>query len=282
MKFSERIGKREPKVDLQIDSIDDDLRNGLWNVFYNYFIDEIIAEGYIEEGNYAVFWKHIWVNLFKLKLNKIYHDSQDICESLSNGFQKWDYLYIYDFLDFIMSIECPFNKEEFMNECNKILEREKSAYRFIAGQLAPITNEHEKVEIEKAIAESENMGLKTVSIHLNKAIDLLADRKKPDYSNSIKESISAVEAICKIIAKAPKSTLGNALDILKKKISIHQALEKGFNNLYGYTCDTGGMRHALMEEENLDLEDAHYMLISCSAFVNYLIVKANKAGIFEK
>ncbi|MGY0035854.1 hypothetical protein [Pedobacter sp. NJ-S-72] len=28
-----------------------------------------------------------------------------------------------------------------------------------------------------------------------------------------------------------------------------------------------------------ELEDARFMLVSCSAFVNYLIVKAEKAGI---
>jgi hypothetical protein len=35
----------------------------------------------------------------------------------------------------------------------------------------------------------------------------------------------------------------------------------------------------MMDEANLDQEDALYMLISCSAFINYLISKANKAGL---
>ena len=34
-----------------------------------------------------------------------------------------------------------------------------------------------------------------------------------------------------------------------------------------------------MDEPNLDQEDAIFMLVSCSAFTNYLIVKADKAGI---
>ena len=33
------------------------------------------------------------------------------------------------------------------------------------------------------------------------------------------------------------------------------------------------------EKENLDLEDARFFLIACSAFTNYLIVKAQKAGL---
>ena len=106
-----------------------------------------------------------------------------------------------------------------------------------------------------------------------------ADRESPDYRNSIKESISAVESISKVLSTGSRDTLGGALDKIKGKIKLHPALEKGFKQIYGYTSDTDGIRHALMEEPTCDFEDAKYMLVSCSAFVNYLIVKADKAGI---
>lgn len=109
----------------------------------------------------------------------------------------------------------------------------------------------------------------------------LSDRDNPNYRNSIKESISAVEAICKIIAKDSKATLGKALDIIEKslKVSMHPALKVAFDKLYGYTSTTEGIRHALMDLPKLDFEDAKFMLVACSAFINYLIVKADKAGI---
>ncbi|MGQ9708742.1 MAG: AbiJ-NTD4 domain-containing protein, partial [bacterium] len=34
-----------------------------------------------------------------------------------------------------------------------------------------------------------------------------------------------------------------------------------------------------LDEPNLSFEDAKFMLVSCSAFINYLITKAAKAGI---
>jgi len=60
---------------------------------------------------------------------------------------------------------------------------------------------------------------------------------------------------------------------------LHSDLKHAFQKLYGYTNDSEGIRHALMEEQTLDVEDAKFMLVSCSAFVNYLVVKAHKAGI---
>ena len=59
--------------------------------------------------------------------------------------------------------------------------------------------------------------------------------------------------------------------------NLHPALEKSFKQLYGYTSDSDGIRHALMDIYNCDFEDAKYMIVSSSAFVNYLIVKADKA-----
>ncbi len=107
----------------------------------------------------------------------------------------------------------------------------------------------------------------------------LADRQNPDYRNSIKESISAVESLCCIIADGKKATLGDALKIIKDKIPLHTALEKAFQKLYGYTSNAEGIRHALMDESSLSQEDAIFMLVSCSTFTNYLVAKASKAGI---
>jgi hypothetical protein len=43
-----------------------------------------------------------------------------------------------------------------------------------------------------------------------------------------------------------------------------------------------GIRHALLEESTLDLDDAKFMLVSCSGFVNYLAAKAAKAGVIAR
>ena len=164
-----------------------------------------------------------------------------------------------------------------MDLCNSFLERELSAYRFIGGKITQITSEEEISEIEEVLEISKP--LKAVNTHLKRALDLFTDKKSPDYRNSIKESISAVEAFCNLITKSNKATLGKALKKIENKVSLHSALKSAFNNLYGYTSDADGIRHALLDEPNLDFEDAKFMLVSCSTFINYLAIKASKAGI---
>ena len=69
------------------------------------------------------------------------------------------------------------------------------------------------------------------------------------------------------------------MKVLTDKIELHTALQQAFKKLYGYTSDADGIRHALLEEASLDFEDAKFMLVACSAFVNYLKIKASKVGI---
>jgi len=184
----------------------------------------------------------------------------------------------YDFIEFVVKNypDEPANRK-FKDYCNSILKNELSAYRFVGEEIAQITSEEEIAEIQEALEESS----RPVNIHLRTALNLLADRKSPDYRNSIKESISAVEAICKLITGNVKATLADALKEIEKekKVELHSALKKAFDSLYGYTSDAEGIRHALLSESNLDFEDAKFMLVSCSAFVNYLITKSSKAGI---
>ncbi|KAB0477571.1 hypothetical protein, partial [Pseudomonas vancouverensis] len=112
-----------------------------------------------------------------------------------------------------------------------------------------------------------------VQLHLNQALKLMSDRQNPDYRNSIKESISAVESICKIITQDDKATLGKALKIIEEKYSLHAALKSSLSQLYGYASDGDGIRHAMLEESILSYIDAKFMLVSCTNFINYLIEK---------
>ncbi|MCD4841694.1 MAG: hypothetical protein K8R08_06790 [Methanosarcinales archaeon] len=74
--------------------------------------------------------------------------------------------------------------------------------------------------------------------------------------------------------------MGDCLKSIKKdnKIKMHPALNSAFSKLYGYTSGADGIRHALLDEPDLDFEDAKFMIVSCSGFINYLISKASKTG----
>ena len=64
---------------------------------------------------------------------------------------------------------------------------------------------------------------------------------------------------------------------IEKKFQIHSALKSAFSALYGYTSDSGGIRHSLLKDDiSVSFEDAKFMLVSCSGFINYLKAKIEK------
>jgi len=221
--------------------------------------------------------ERLWLDFFKLPIDQSPHKKDNFIKVLRTWFFDCEWYRVYEFVEFVISNhKNTMQSQNLVKDVNEMLKRELSAYRIISSLVTPITSDVDVQEIEKAM----DSPVKEVNQHLARALELLSDRKNPDYRNSIKESISAVETLCKIIANNNKATLGDALNQLKTsgKVKFHGAIQEAFKNLYGYTNDADGIRHSLMQEENLDVEDALFMLTSCSAFVNYLIVKTLKSG----
>lgn len=191
-------------------------------------------------------------------------------KSIEDNFLKLAWNEVYDFLEFIFNNLDNYQRKLFVIECNKALERENSAYRFVGAHIAPITSEVEILSLENAIFSP----YKEVSGHIDKALALYSSKTNPDYQNSIKESISAVEALAKIISKDDKS-LGKLLD--RKEFNLHPALCGGLKQIYGYASDASGIRHsAVVGGEQADAAEALFMMVVCSASVHLIMQRNDK------
>lgn len=278
-RFSERIGKVSPRSAIQIEGMDEALRNALWNA-----IDVILFRGLSDRIQTEWQWplcQAIWIHFFRRPVDEIDPYWPRLKDKLRAWFFSAPWYEIYDFVEFLLTVLRDPWDARFMVATTAALQREMSGYRLVAGELAPITSEQEIVAVEQALADTSQLG--GVQSHLQSALTMLSQRTSPDYRNSIKESISAVEALCRIIAGDDRATLGQALKQLTDKgLKFHPALEKAWGSLYGYTSDEDGIRHAMLEESTLTLADAKYFLVSCGAFITYLIQLARDAGLALK
>lgn len=279
MKFSQRIGRRPIRQSLQLESIDDDLKHKLWNHIYLYFLSNLTHWYSDLREDRVTFLQVTWHRFFVLPIDTIPQECSDIVERIRSWYYAAQWFEIFDFIEFLADYSKRNMGDQFAYPVNLALEEEMSGYRLIEHQVTPITDEHELREIESAIENTRKSALSPVAQHFANALDKLADRKNPDFRNSIKESISAVESLAKLTARLPKAELGDALKALDKKVPIHGALKQAFLSMYGYTSDGDGIRHAMTEQSSCDFEDAKFMLVACAAFTNYLIVKTQKAGI---
>ena len=91
--------------------------------------------------------------------------------------------------------------------------------------------------------------------------------------NVCKESTSAVEGVCKELMGLPNATLGQALNALHaKKAFAPRSQRRNPISIRGHQT-IGGIRHSIKDADKVERADAQYMLVTCSAFVNYLFTR---------
>ncbi|RHV68533.1 MULTISPECIES: AbiJ-NTD4 domain-containing protein [Clostridia] len=282
--FSDRNGIKPENIEIQLKDFDKRTRVQLQNMInnmyaktYNYGLNEWDSEiqeffRYVLGDIYAeptdVQKRYYATDIFLIINNTINKDSYDevltVIEALvqywDSYMQKWRPDYYIEYYGYVDS--------SLYEEANEVFEKEYIGYRFIDEKITPISDKYEVAAVNEAL---QNI-YQPVREHISKANSLLADRENPDYENSIKESISAVEAICEIIT-GESGTLGKLLTKVEQKgVYIHSALQSAYKVLYGYTSDASGIRHARkLGGVDSTFAEAKYMLVACSAFVNYLM-----------
>lgn len=271
MRFSQRYGYLPIKNAFQREAVDDALRTKLWNIlsFSIWKMYNPSNRGYDETTKKIDgLLDRLWFHFFNKDLDELpdfrgRFGNDGAYDVLKRFFMSCYWHQVYDFLEVIANDQSELVSADLRGFINTILEEQNAAYRFVEKRILEITDNNEIQSIETAIASSDA----PVRAHLNAALRMLSDKDAPDSRNSVKESISAVEAICRLVTTNESATLGAAL---KRVENLNPAMSKAFSQLYGYTNDASGIRHSLIDQDTVTYADAKFMLVTCSAFVSYL------------
>ena len=283
--FSERYGYTKASDVIIREKITPEIQNAICSCYDKLpdLFNEVIAYYQDAKAEYKNLEEYLWVYFLNERAANFsdgykYHVVATVyIEDKSNAwYKKLDI--IEKTIQYLRNFDAKNHKfysvaSNFIKLLNSAFERLNFAYRIINDAIVEITSEQEIKTIEIAIDNS----ARNVKMHLNRALELYAQRPNGDYRNSIKESISAVEAFCR--EKTGENTLGKALNKLEKNgIVFPDVLKTAFEKLYAYTNQPdAGIRHALMDDTGVytpKAEEAIFMLVSCSAFINYLNKKA--------
>ena len=266
------MGLVPEKKPLQIDCMDSELRIDLHNNIK--LFEEYIHKKHFQDRGSAfsdmlfILYRRIWVELFCFDMDRI--TLYNFGTLVKNQYLSLRWNSVYDFLEFYVEIFVMYS-QEIIYRINQTLEKHNSGYRLLDNKIIAITYESELQEVSEASKTPYN----AVNQHLKKAIEIFSNRETKDYRNTIKEAISAVEAMCNVINGTETETLGQMLKSLHDKIQIHNCLKETLDSIWGFACATS--RHGTNEKTKYepDFADAKFMLVSCSAFINYLILKSN-------
>ncbi len=259
--FSERIGFVKPPEFMQLNGMTEELSNLLVN-----YCSRLLEN--VDFSTLSNIEDHI-NDLLKLKRRTFevygrhgrgfsFHGTR-----FSNSFERLAFHEKYSVLEAVV-VFCGIAPT--IAESNQILERENSGFRLNEEcQLVPISNQEELDEV----SEAQHSKIDLVALHMNKSVACFADREKPDYDNSIKESVSALEALAQKLS-GEKGTLG----ALIKKLELHPSLKESVSKLYGYASD-GGIRHAKKDgDPEVGFDTAKFVIVTSSALINFISAKS--------
>jgi hypothetical protein len=276
--FSERTGI--VALPVQANSMTPELLNSLWNV-----LREMVPP---DTDRYpslsAPFIRQVCLDVLRYPVEAVQRTHAR--QWLFSLFRQLQWYRVYDIIEYVVRHAEELtggrtSRTSAQAAFNAPLERENSAYRIIDGTVTRVVAEAEAAEVEAAIRRAQQHRIEGAHQHISQALVLFGKRPDPDYRNAIKEAISAVEGTVKLIEGVKGGGLDKALDSLAKRVEIHGALKAGLSSLYGFTSDASGIRHPLLEASTVGEEDARFMIVTCSAAVNWIIAKAEKAGLLR-
>lgn len=229
--FSQRQGFKPIRSIIQRECADEPLRNSLWNALTIFYWNSIHIRFHHTDPDLQALLRKIWVWHYQNRLDELDAYTPTLLSKIKEDFLNLSWNEMFDILEFVpnnfkygddQSRDDNENNTGFITFANDVLEEHLSAYRFVDKLIVEISSEEEIASIEEALIEVSKF--KPVQAHLRRALELFADRENPDYRNSIKESISAIESFSCIITQNPKSTLAQALKEVEKNHDLHSAL----------------------------------------------------------
>ena len=272
-RFSQRVAGR-PLYTSGLNEASPNLRVAAWNLLHV----KLFPHSSEKASYYRLYGKELWVHL-NWTIDTLPYNSYDGQNTIKQHWMSVAWDDFFDIFEFAVDLLAPRaavarNRADWFDEINELLQDQGCAYRFIAEELAPITN---ALEVE-AVATAADCTIGPVGQHIREALALLPPSKDSSPRNSVKESISAVEGALKHLTGEPAATLGEGLKEFEKAFGpLHESIRRGLTHLYAYTNQPDGIRHALIEDSReVTVDDARFMVITCSAFANYLVAIAAK------
>jgi AbiJ-like protein len=272
-RFSERHGYKPIREQIQKESVDKETRTLLWNYLKVVLWDEWEPYRYgwtTHSEHVNQLMRRMWVHHFNASLDNLPafdpYETNGAYGIIKRDLMEGKWFEVYDFLEFVVQNWSGGGVDNIAVGINSILEKQLCGFRFVDKKIVPITDQQELNAIDQAGSNAPD----SVKRHISRAVELLSDRTSPDYRNSVKEAISAIEALCQTITGDKKGTLGK---LLGKVDGLHPAFKAALSSMYGFTSDAEGIRHALLDEPTLTFTDAKFFLVQASAFINYIAGK---------
>ena len=274
LSFSEAQGYEEIPAPLQLKALPGNARTRIWNLLFVHLDSSKATEEFVGGFRIGHGWDDIFrdahANFHNLPLDAWTTEFETNRRMLRGYIESKPFNKVFDLIQFVL--RHPKCRPEFIRAMKRKFAECRLAYTIDAARpptILPAATPEEGKAVVDALSTLRKAGLSGSAAHLRKAAERI---NAGDCAGSVRESIHAVESVARQLDPGAEKTLKPALAALEKRGALHPALKDAFSKLYGYTSDEQGVRHALLDRANaqVDRDEAVFMLGACASFASYL------------
>jgi hypothetical protein len=165
-------------------------------------------------------------------------------------------------------------------ELQRLFLEEGLAYEFAEGVVRRRGRKHTVELLAKTQVVLGDQRLLGARKHYDKALQFFRHPSSPDYENSVKEAVCAVEAAGKLLFPAAKATtLGDLVRWLgsAEELAVPKAICLTLTGVYAFRSGGEGVAHGAANGGKVTLEVAEYILGVCASQIIYLVDLENSA-----
>jgi len=252
--FSIRYETRRPTEGLIYDHVPARVQAGFINVLYDLLLPDAL-------------FGEVYLGLDRSLAGAPADPDLDDWEELIRDLQ-WDEL--CDACEVIWEKLDQQERDRFTNKLNQLFSRNHFGFELRDGLMEKVGARVQEAAIAEARGILHDPDLSGPDEQYQKAIGFFNRRPEPDRENCVKEAVSAVEGVARVLLKDDSIILPDAMKQLRAGRGVHATLVKLIDSLYAYRGDAEGVAHALTGPKEVRPAEAEFVLGASASAIVYL------------
>jgi len=267
--FSKRYNLRPTPEGLVSENVPESARIGLFYILEktnHYDLSDLYSNICIalripretRDYNLSNYYQNMYIPLEDLIMSCDWWRFYDICELLYRNLHYSPYM------------------QQLSEDINKLFVDEQLGFEMRKGKVEKVGSGFIDAKVKEARYLLKEPEFKGADEHFEKAIKALNVRPNPDVENCIKDAVSAIESVGRIIVKNDKALLSDIIKDMAKKGTIPKPLDQAIQKVYAYRGSEPGVAHGAVQASKVTVDEAEFVLGMAAAIIIYLVKKRSK------
>jgi len=163
--------------------------------------------------------------------------------------------------------------DQFSELLNSLFVDEQLGFEMKNGKVEKVGSGFIDAKIKEARYLLKEPEFKGADEHFEKAIKALNVRPNPDVENCVKDAVSAIESVGRIIVNDEQALLSDIIKDMVAKGIIPKPLDQTIQKVYAYRGNQPGVAHGAVGASKVTIDEAEFVLAMSAAMIIYLVKK---------